>query len=236
MDCKSKFGFIVGLLAVSLLFVAPQRANSADVIDLLEMLGSWGFATLETEDNGRGTALLFGPVNRRATSDTIDPGTAASEISVEVSFLGGLSESVTTVNYSLLGIFSSFESTPIENGATAVIDLEDRNAARVVLRVKVIPRKSADINEITDAVFLVFQGSDFYLVYEKDGGGVECTVDADCDDGNPTNGIETCVAGLCQAGTPPAETECADGIDNDSDGSTDCADSDCLGDIACGGR
>jgi len=31
---------------------------------------------------------------------------------------------------------------------------------------------------------------------------VACTQDADCDDGNPCNGVETCKAKACQAGTP----------------------------------
>jgi len=29
-----------------------------------------------------------------------------------------------------------------------------------------------------------------------------CSTDVDCNDGNPCNGVETCVNGLCQAGTP----------------------------------
>jgi hypothetical protein len=33
--------------------------------------------------------------------------------------------------------------------------------------------------------------------------------------------------------TPSSESECADGLDNDADGTTDCADVDCLGDLAC---
>ena len=37
---------------------------------------------------------------------------------------------------------------------------------------------------------------------------VQCSVDADCDDGAFCNGAETCNAGVCQAGTPPA---CDDG-------------------------
>jgi len=36
-----------------------------------------------------------------------------------------------------------------------------------------------------------------------------CAIDADCDDGLYCNGAETCVAGACQAGTPPA---CDNGI------------------------
>jgi V8-like Glu-specific endopeptidase len=35
-----------------------------------------------------------------------------------------------------------------------------------------------------------------------------CTVDPDCDDANPCNGAETCVAGQCVAGTP---IDCSDG-------------------------
>ncbi|MBJ93440.1 MAG: hypothetical protein CMP23_03095 [Rickettsiales bacterium] len=33
--------------------------------------------------------------------------------------------------------------------------------------------------------------------------------------------------------TPSSETECGDGVDNDQDGDIDCADSDCLGNLAC---
>ncbi|MFQ5461828.1 MAG: M6 family metalloprotease domain-containing protein, partial [Phycisphaerae bacterium] len=36
-----------------------------------------------------------------------------------------------------------------------------------------------------------------------------CTLDSQCDDGVFCNGVETCVAGVCAAGTPP---DCSDGI------------------------
>ena len=38
---------------------------------------------------------------------------------------------------------------------------------------------------------------------------LQCTTDADCDDGLFCNGLETCVAGTCVPGTPP---NCDDGI------------------------
>ncbi|MFQ5422479.1 MAG: dockerin type I domain-containing protein [Phycisphaerae bacterium] len=39
--------------------------------------------------------------------------------------------------------------------------------------------------------------------------GPQCFSDADCDDGLICNGIETCVGGVCQPGTPP---DCSDGV------------------------
>jgi len=36
------------------------------------------------------------------------------------------------------------------------------------------------------------------------------------------------------AGSPTTETSCTDGVDNDSDGNVDCADTDCAGNSACG--
>ncbi len=41
------------------------------------------------------------------------------------------------------------------------------------------------------------------------GGGPECTIPADCDDGLWCNGAEDCVSGSCVAGTPP---NCNDGV------------------------
>ncbi|MCH8880361.1 MAG: hypothetical protein IID34_10815, partial [Planctomycetes bacterium] len=41
---------------------------------------------------------------------------------------------------------------------------------------------------------------------------IECTFDSECDDSNGCNGVETCVANVCQNGPPPAEgTLCNDG-------------------------
>jgi hypothetical protein len=37
------------------------------------------------------------------------------------------------------------------------------------------------------------------------------------------------------AGSPTTETSCTDGVDNDSDGNVDCADTDCAGNSACNG-
>jgi hypothetical protein len=42
------------------------------------------------------------------------------------------------------------------------------------------------------------------LVFAVGSGVPECTIDADCDDGLFCNGDETCNAGTCEAGTPPA--------------------------------
>jgi hypothetical protein len=70
--------------------------------------------------------------------------------------------------------------------------------------------------------------------------------DANCDNGQFCDGSETCdPVNDCQAGTdpcpgqtcdesqdictPPSETNCFDGIDNDGDGQTDCTDTDCDG-------
>jgi hypothetical protein len=44
--------------------------------------------------------------------------------------------------------------------------------------------------------------------------GEPCMVDADCDDGVFCNGNEACVAGACEAGTPP---QCDDGVDCTTD-------------------
>ena len=54
-----------------------------------------------------------------------------------------------------------------------------------------------------------------------------------CGDGNCDAGESPCDC-PADCGNPPAtETNCADGVDNDCDGSIDCADGDCAGDPAC---
>jgi hypothetical protein len=81
---------------------------------------------------------------------------------------------------------------------------------------------------------------------------VDCLVDGDCDDSFYCNGAETCVDGNCRPGTADpcpegqtcdedsdtcctlSEQACDDGIDNDCDALTDCSDTDCAGDPACG--
>ena len=61
------------------------------------------------------------------------------------------------------------------------------------------------------------------LVFAVGGGGPECTVDADCDDGAFCNGTETCNAGSCKAGTA---VSCDDGVsctvDSCNEGSDSC--------------
>ena len=97
--------------------------------------------------------------------------------------------------------------------------------------------------------------------YSMDNTPTLCTNDNDCNDGLFCNGTETCdtgsgacIAGIipCLAGEtcdygpednlncaldcesiPITETNCTDGIDNDSDSFTDCSDSDCASDSAC---
>jgi hypothetical protein len=56
--------------------------------------------------------------------------------------------------------------------------------------------------------------------------------EASCNDNvdNDCDGATDCADTDCQGGT---ETACADGIDNDCDGDTDCDDSDCAGDPSC---
>jgi hypothetical protein len=54
---------------------------------------------------------------------------------------------------------------------------------------------------------------------------------AACDDHDACTRGDACAGGACAAGS---EACCADGTDNDADGSTDCADADCVGDPDCG--
>jgi hypothetical protein len=61
-----------------------------------------------------------------------------------------------------------------------------------------------------------------------------CTTAADCDDADACT-TDVCTAGACEA--RPIEgcgvEHCTNGIDDDGDGATDCADSDCADDAAC---
>lgn len=69
---------------------------------------------------------------------------------------------------------------------------------------------------------------------------VACFVNDDCDDGD-TCTTDTCsnpgtAGAVCEyvpVSPPASETDCADGIDNDCDGFTDCDDSDCDSDSNC---
>lgn len=86
---------------------------------------------------------------------------------------------------------------------------------------------------------------------------VDCASDGACNDGEPCNGEERCVAGACQGGMPlvcddgvECTTErcqpfagcvstvnrenCADGVDNDCNGLVDCEDFACSGLPTCG--
>ncbi|HWO18145.1 MAG TPA: M4 family metallopeptidase [Kofleriaceae bacterium] len=47
-------------------------------------------------------------------------------------------------------------------------------------------------------------------------------------------GVTLTVSAAGGGGGPTTETSCTDGVDNDSDGATDCSDSDCSGNSACG--
>jgi len=62
-----------------------------------------------------------------------------------------------------------------------------------------------------------------------------CNADADCDDHDAAT-HDTCADGICRHArfTPPPAEVCNDGIDNDGDGLTDCADSDCASTEICG--
>jgi hypothetical protein len=61
-----------------------------------------------------------------------------------------------------------------------------------------------------------------------------CTTDTDCNDGNVCT-TDACVSNACtHAGIVGCGPEvCNDGVDNDSDGATDCTDSDCAADPGC---
>ena len=61
----------------------------------------------------------------------------------------------------------------------------------------------------------------------KKGACVSCNADYECSGGS-------CLDGLCRDVTEETGL-CSDGIDNDCDSFTDCADSDCVGDSACCG-
>ncbi|MBI2335562.1 MAG: hypothetical protein HYU97_02230 [Deltaproteobacteria bacterium] len=64
-----------------------------------------------------------------------------------------------------------------------------------------------------------------------------CQVFADTDLTDPfTTSNVSCVSNCCVAETLYETGECTDGSDNDFDGTTDCNDSDCAGDLACGAR
>ena len=54
-----------------------------------------------------------------------------------------------------------------------------------------------------------------------------------CDDGDPCTGPDACDAGDCSPGPRLCEVNCADGIDDEGDGATDCGDDECAADPAC---
>ena len=56
---------------------------------------------------------------------------------------------------------------------------------------------------------------------------------SECGDGL-CNGVETCSTCEADCGACAGETHCTDGVDDDGDGFTDCADFDCDDDLACG--
>ncbi len=77
--------------------------------------------------------------------------------------------------------------------------------------------------EITGAG--VVNAYEAYLDVKPTGPGPECTVDADCDDGIYCNGVETCVSGSCQTGTP---IECSHISDQCNDGICDETSDSCI--------
>ena len=69
---------------------------------------------------------------------------------------------------------------------------------------------------------LAFYYDDVAEFLDPQGGG--CSSDAECDDGDPCNGAETCVGGSCQAGNPPP---CQNGDGCCPSGCTPANDDDC---------
>jgi len=55
----------------------------------------------------------------------------------------------------------------------------------------------------------------------------------ECDDGDACTGPDGCLAGECAPGPLGCERDCADRLDDDDDGDTDCDDADCLVDPLC---
>ncbi len=62
--------------------------------------------------------------------------------------------------------------------------------------------------------------------------GVDSPACLDCINTHCSTQMNECITNTCEE---PGETDCVDGVDNDSDGDTDCADSDCAAEPVCGG-
>jgi hypothetical protein len=97
----------------------------------------------------------------------------------------------------------------------------------------------------TDAVWTALPGQTYYIVvdgYFGDAGtydiDVSCaapTTEVACADGvdDDGDGSVDCMDSDCAADPACVETDCADGMDDDGDGAVDCADTDCAADAAC---
>ncbi|MBW2255457.1 MAG: trypsin-like peptidase domain-containing protein [Deltaproteobacteria bacterium] len=80
---------------------------------------------------------------------------------------------------------------------------------------------NVDANRIVDGDISSYDTALIPFIGEPGGG--TCTVPADCDDGDACNGLESCVAGTCQAGTA---VNCDDGV-SCTDDSCDAVDGSC---------
>lgn len=103
--------------------------------------------------------------------------------------------------------------------------------------------KDNDFDGTTDCSDSDCSTDPYCLVGPCGSGTVSCSSDFACQtfadsdqtDAFTTNNV-TCSNSCCVALVVSESGRCTDGTDNDQDAAADCADSDCAGDLACGGR